>query len=89
MLVLEEGGEEEEGEEGEGEGEGEEQVPPSPVLQSRAYIVGQKKEKNKCPPPPFSNRGITECANTEPRRAETGEEEASPPPFCMYEYRAS
>lgn len=39
MLVLrEEGGEEEEGEE-EGEGEGEEQVPYSPVLESKEYSM--------------------------------------------------
>lgn len=76
--------------EGEGEGEGEEEVPYSPVLESRAYIVGQKQEKKKkCPPPPFSNRGITVYTNTEPRRAETGEGEVPPFPFCMYEYRAS
>lgn len=98
MLVLgEEGGEGER--EGGGEGEEEEQVPYSPVLESRVYIVGQKQEKEKssalprsriegiqyiripslvgqkqekekkCPPPPFSNRGNTIRANTEPRRA--------------------
>lgn len=52
----------------------------SPVLESREYILGQKQEKKeKYPPSPFSNRGNTECANTEPRRAETGEEQV--PPF--------
>lgn len=82
MLVLGEG---EGGEEGEGEEE--EQVPPFPVLESRAYIVGQKKEKKKCPPPPFSNRGNTVCANTEPRRAETGEGEEQVPYSPVLESR--